>query len=171
MQPWGEERTVPAAVLRHLLIGKDWPVDARGVRLRGIRISGRLDLQAATLHCPLHLDSCILDAQLVCLDQAAATVLTITGCHLAGLTGEALTAKTLDLSGSTLTGQLRLTTERSMRSKTARAEEVIRFSPWRYMETAGSAQPDATAGPPGPPAKRLFSAAYDRRALGQCHLA
>jgi hypothetical protein len=77
MQAWGEERTVRAAVFRHLLIGKDWPADARGVRLRGIRISGPLDLQAATLHCPLHLDGCILDAQLVCLDQAAATVLTI----------------------------------------------------------------------------------------------
>ena len=108
MQAWGEERTVSAAVLRHLLIGKDWPTDARGVRLRGIRMSGPLDLQAATLLCPLHLESCILDAQLVCLDQAAATVLTITGCHLAALTGETLTAKTLDLSGSTLTGPLRL---------------------------------------------------------------
>ena len=102
MEAWGEERTVRAAVLRHLLIGKDWPTDPRGVRLRGIRISGPLGLQAATLPCPLHLDSCILDAQLVCLDQATATVLTITGCHLAGLTGETLIAKTLDLSGSTL---------------------------------------------------------------------
>jgi len=108
MQAWGEERTVRAAVLRHLLIGNDWPTDARGVRLRGIRISGPLDLQAATLHCPLQLESCILDAQLVCLDQAAATVLIITGCHLVALTGETLIAKTLDLSGSTLTGPLRL---------------------------------------------------------------
>jgi hypothetical protein len=56
----------------------------------------------------LLLDSCFLDAQLVCLDQAAATVLTITGCHLAALSGETLIAKTLDLSGSTLTGPLRL---------------------------------------------------------------
>ncbi|HEY2638613.1 MAG TPA: hypothetical protein VGI66_01830 [Streptosporangiaceae bacterium] len=108
MQAWGQERTVRAAVLRHLLIGKDWPTDARGVRLRGIRISGPLDLEAAVLHCSLHLDSCFLDAELVCLDQATATGLTITGCHLAGLTGELLTAKTLDLSGSTLTGPLRL---------------------------------------------------------------
>jgi len=108
MQAWGEERTVRAAVLRHLLIGKDWPTDARGVRLRGIRISGPLDLEAAALHCPLHLDSCFLDGGPVCLDQATATVLTITGCHLAGLTGEVLTAHTLDLSGSTFTGPLRL---------------------------------------------------------------
>ena len=81
MQEWAPERTVRAAVLRHLLIGKDWPTDARGVRLRGIRISGPLDLEAAALHCPLYLDSCFLDAKLVCLDQASATGLTITGCH------------------------------------------------------------------------------------------
>jgi hypothetical protein len=73
MQGWGQERTVRAAVLRHLLIGGDWPADARGVRLRGIRISGPLDLEAAVLHCPLYLDSCFLDAELVCLDQATAT--------------------------------------------------------------------------------------------------
>jgi len=87
MQAWGHERTVRAAVLRHLLIGKDWPTDARGARLRGIRISGPLDLEAAVLHCPLYLDSCFLDAKLVCLDQATAMGLTITGCHLAELTG------------------------------------------------------------------------------------
>jgi hypothetical protein len=108
MQAWGPERTVRAAVLRHLLIGRDWLTDARGVRLRGIRISGPLDLEAAVLHCPLYLDSCFFDAELVCLDQASATGLTITGCHLAGLTGELLTANSLDLSGSTLIGPLRL---------------------------------------------------------------
>jgi hypothetical protein len=108
MQEWGPEWTVRAAVLRHLLIGKDWPTDARGVRLRGVRIGGPLDLEAAILHCPLYLDSCFLDAELVCLDQASATVLTITRCQLAGLTGELLTANSLDLSGSTLTGPLRL---------------------------------------------------------------
>ena len=46
MQAWGQERTVRAEVLRHLLIGKDWLTDVRGVRLRGIRISGPLDLEA-----------------------------------------------------------------------------------------------------------------------------
>jgi hypothetical protein len=64
MQAWGPERTVRAAVLRHLLIGRDWPADARGVRLRGIRIGGPPDLEAAVLHCPLYLDSCFLDAVL-----------------------------------------------------------------------------------------------------------
>jgi hypothetical protein len=108
MQAWSEERTVRAAVLRHLLVSKEWPADARGVRLRGVRISGRLDLEAAVLRCPLYLESCVLGAEPVCLDQATAMVLTITGCRLAGLTGEMLTASALDLSGSTLTGPLRL---------------------------------------------------------------
>jgi hypothetical protein len=107
MQGWGEERTVRAAVLRHLLISEEWPADARGVRLRGVRISGVLDLQAAALRCPLRLEGCLLNEP-AWLDQATATVLTITGCHLAGLTGEMLTAKALDLAGSTLTGPLRL---------------------------------------------------------------
>jgi hypothetical protein len=108
MQAWGEERTVRAAVLRHLLVSNEWSADARGVRLRGVRISGRLDLEAAALRCPLYLESCFLDAEPVCLDQAAAMALTITRCRLAGLTGEMLTASALDLSGSTLTGPLRL---------------------------------------------------------------
>jgi hypothetical protein len=35
MQAWGKERAVRAAVLRYLLTADDWPVDAKGVRLRG----------------------------------------------------------------------------------------------------------------------------------------
>jgi hypothetical protein len=64
--------------------------------------------RSGVLHCPLYLDGCFLDARFVCFDQATAPGLTITGCHLAGLTGELLTANSLDLSGSTLTGPLRL---------------------------------------------------------------
>src|SRR6516225_3753414 len=40
MQRWGKERTVSAAVLRDLLVGERWLVHAKGVRLRGVRISG-----------------------------------------------------------------------------------------------------------------------------------
>ena len=111
MQAWGAERTVRAAVLRHLLIGKDWPTDARGVRLHGIRVSGPLDLQAATLHCPLHLDSCFLDDKLVCLDQAAATVLLadITGmlsCQDARLAGRDDEGRSIAAYGMRVTGDV-----------------------------------------------------------------
>lgn len=109
MQAWADERTVRAAVLRHLLIAGQWPVDAKGVRLRGVRISGLLDLEVAAIRCPLWLDYCYHDAdEPVCLDYATASRLTLTGCRLAGLTGEMLTARALNLSDSTLSASLRL---------------------------------------------------------------
>ena len=103
-------RAIRAAVLRHLLVAGDWPVHAKGVRLRGVRISGHLDLESATIRCPLHLENCYLDApQPVILDYATVSLLTFTGCYLAGLTADTITVtKELDLSGSILTGPLRL---------------------------------------------------------------
>jgi hypothetical protein len=107
MQTWGNERTIRAAVLRHLLTAGQWPVDTKGVRLRGVRISGHLDLEAAVLRCSLSLDCCYLDTDLpACLDQATALRVTLTRCQLAGPVGEMLTARKLDLSDSTLTGPL-----------------------------------------------------------------
>ena len=110
MQLWGEERAVSAAVLRDLLVEGHWPVHAKGVRLRGVKISGLLDLDGATLRCPLSLDSCYLDADdPACLDHATASRVALTGCQLAGLTANMLTARQIDLSRSTLrTGPLSL---------------------------------------------------------------
>jgi hypothetical protein len=110
MRKWAADRTVRSAVLRHLLITDEWPVDATGVRLRGVRISGLLDLEAAILRCPLRLEDCYFDAaEPVCLDYATASRVILTGCLLAGLSGEMLTADDLALSGSDFTGALRLT--------------------------------------------------------------
>jgi hypothetical protein len=107
MEKWGRGRTVRAAVLRHLLVTGEWPTDAKGVRLRGVRISGLLDLKEATLRCPVSLDACYLDAsEPACFDAATASRVTLTGCRLAGLTGNMLKAKELDLSRSTLTSPL-----------------------------------------------------------------
>jgi hypothetical protein len=110
MQLWGEERAVSAVVLRDLLVGGQWPVHAKGVRLRGVKISGLLDLEGATLRCPLSLDSCYLDSDdPVRLDHATASRVALTGCQLAGLTASMLTARQIDLSHSTLrTGPLSL---------------------------------------------------------------
>jgi hypothetical protein len=110
MLSWGEERAVSAAALRDLLVEGHWPVHAKGVRLRGVKISGLLDLDGATLRCPLSLDSCYLDADdPACLDHATASRVALTGCQLAGLTANMLTARQIDLSRSTLrTGPLSL---------------------------------------------------------------
>ena len=103
MKSWGAERTVSAGALRDLLVGGRWPVHAKGVRLRGVKISGLLDLEGATLRCPLSLDSCYLDAaDSFCLDHATASRVVVTGCQLAGLTASMLIARQIDLSRSTL---------------------------------------------------------------------
>jgi hypothetical protein len=109
MQTWGEERTIRADVLRHLLVAGQWPVDTRGVRLRGVRITGQLDLEAAVLRRPLSLDCCYLDAdEAICFDYVTASRVALARCHMAGLKGRMLRARELDLSGSTLTGPLQL---------------------------------------------------------------
>jgi hypothetical protein len=103
MQSWGEERAVSAALLRDLLVGGQWPVHAKGIRLRGVKISGLLDLEGATVRCPLSLADCYLDAdEPACLDHAIASRVALTGCQLAGLSANVLTAAQVDLSGSTL---------------------------------------------------------------------
>jgi hypothetical protein len=110
MRTWGQERTIRATVLRHLLVAGQWPVHPKGVRLRGVRINGHLDLEAASLQAPLSLNCCYLDANIpACLDHARALRVTLTGCQLPGMSGEMLTASELDLSGSTITFPLRLT--------------------------------------------------------------
>jgi uncharacterized protein YjbI with pentapeptide repeats len=99
----GEDRTIHAEVLQHLLTDQRSQVHAKGVRLTGVKIIGHLDLEAATIHCPLFLTACHLDELVpVNLNYANASVLVLKGCYLAGLDGDMLTATTrLDLTCST----------------------------------------------------------------------
>ena len=109
MQAWTAERTVRAAFLRHLLIDQERSADPKGVRLRGVRVAGVLDLQGATLRCPLVLNGCFLDAEEpVCFDYAFALEISLVNCRLPGLTGELLAARSLNLKCSTLSGPLLL---------------------------------------------------------------
>ena len=48
--------TIRAEVLRHLLVGKDWDVAARGVWLRWVHVSGRLDLAGAQVSRTLRME-------------------------------------------------------------------------------------------------------------------
>ncbi len=108
MKAWGPERTIRAPVLQHLLVEKKWTVHPKGVQMRGVKIKGVLDLEAATLRCPLRLEKCYLDG--VILNYATVSLLEIKGCYLlAGLSGyELLAAKGLNLDGLTSTGRVSL---------------------------------------------------------------
>ncbi|MFI6687113.1 hypothetical protein [Streptomyces sp. NPDC050485] len=112
MHTWGPERTVSTAVLRDLLVNvQQEPVHAKGVRLRGARIDGSLDLESAILRCPLVLEDCYLGcSEPLNLKFATASQLSLVRCNLAGLTGDMLVVTaSFDLSGSWfLTGVVRL---------------------------------------------------------------
>jgi hypothetical protein len=85
MTEWGQARTVRAAVLRHLLVEPQWPVHSKGIRLRGARISGHLDLESAMVRCPLRLEDCYLDnPDSVTLDYATAPVIILSRCRVGG---------------------------------------------------------------------------------------
>ncbi len=81
----------------------------RTVRLRGARITGRLDLEAVTLGCPLLMQDCHLE-QPVNLNEARAPVVRLPGCHLPLLAAEQLeTRGNLQFDrGFTATGEVRL---------------------------------------------------------------
>ena len=101
---------VRARVLRELLVGTTWEVAAGGVRLRGMRITGQLDLSGATVRCPLRLEDCSFDGpEPVNLDFADLPLLSATGCTLPGLSGKTLKVnKDLILARSTFIGPVRL---------------------------------------------------------------
>src|SRR5438105_3516673 len=70
---WGTSRQIRAGVLAELLTGMRRlnGNPPRAVKLRGARITGSLNLEAATLTCPLLLQDCYFDGP-VNLDEAAA---------------------------------------------------------------------------------------------------
>jgi hypothetical protein len=110
MPGWGPSRSIRAKVLRHLLVQDTWRVHAKGVHLRGIRVSGRLDLESAVIRCPVRLDGCYFDYDgPIVLDYATASLLALTGCRLAGLKGDRLiVTRELDLKGTTFIGPVHL---------------------------------------------------------------
>jgi hypothetical protein len=110
MNEWGADRAVRAAVLRHLLVESRWAVHSKGVRLRGARISGQLDLESATLRCPLLLEDCYLDSpDPIVLNHATASRIVLSRCRVVGgLTAVLLVAKQLGLDGSKFEGAIRL---------------------------------------------------------------
>jgi hypothetical protein len=83
---WDASRTVRAELLIALLTGDRVPESGRlrSVKLRGARISGTLDLGAATIGCPLKLQDCYVDEP-VNLREATAATIRMPGCHVPAL--------------------------------------------------------------------------------------
>ena len=91
---WGEERTVSAHVIYALCCAtrEDWPVHAKGVHIRGARVVGTLDFEAAILRCPLHLLSCFIEEPMR-FDEARVRSLALSGSFTQGLLADGMVSE------------------------------------------------------------------------------
>ncbi|HEY1488535.1 MAG TPA: hypothetical protein VGF84_20660 [Micromonosporaceae bacterium] len=82
---WGAERTVRAAFIAGLLLGHVPVAGAiAGLRLAGVKITGRLDLSHATIEHPLDFEGCRFEEP-VLLAEARMRSVRLLDCVLAGL--------------------------------------------------------------------------------------
>ncbi|MEV0066649.1 hypothetical protein [Amycolatopsis sp. NPDC050768] len=82
MRSWGEEQTIRAWVVRNIVRGQLAPAaDPHGVRLRGARIAGRMDLDNITSTVALTLTDCLLSEGCSANGSHLADV-NLSGCRL-----------------------------------------------------------------------------------------
>jgi len=99
MRSWGKSRTCQARLIRDILLGRlAANPDPHGLRLRGARITGRLDLENLTTDVNLELKDCFLEEGLIAGDARLFRVV-LTGCRLEHPTEAPLNAIRLSCSG------------------------------------------------------------------------
>jgi hypothetical protein len=131
---WGAARQVRAGLLIEMLTGTgcaDGKI-LRSIKVRGARIIDALDLESASLICPLQLLDCYFDEP-VNLNEATARTIRLPGCGLPGLTARQLsTTGNLELNdGFTADGTVSLTD--------ARIGGGLNLSGGRFMNSGGDA--------------------------------
>ena len=107
---WGLQREIRAEVIRSLLLGAcpAEPGSAPGVRLRGARITGRLDLMGAAVDSALVCEYCCFEGEIRLVEASSKTV-RIVDSRFPGLNGTRLRADgILNLWGCAINGVLRL---------------------------------------------------------------
>jgi hypothetical protein len=98
MPDWDDGRTVPADLIRDILLGRTPATpDPRGLRLRGVRIKGRLDLDDVHTSVKLELFGCHLPDGLAARD-ASLPSLALVRCRLDNPAGPALDGARLRLA-------------------------------------------------------------------------
>jgi hypothetical protein len=86
MWSWGSDHIVPADAVRDLLLGRTISdPDPHGIRLRGARIRGRLDLDLVSTNVALALTDCLLEEG-VDANEAQLAALCLHRCRLYGAT-------------------------------------------------------------------------------------
>lgn len=109
MRSWGESRTCRASVIRDILLRRiALNIDPHGVRLRGARITGQLDLENIVTDVWLELEECLLEEGVVARD-ARLPGLWLSGCQIehpaeSPFDGTALSCSLLSLTGARVIG-------------------------------------------------------------------
>ena len=109
MRSWGDSQTCSATVIRDILRGRLAPdPDPHGLRLRGAKITGRLDLANLTTDVNLELRDCLLEEG-VLAEGARLAAVSLAGCQLEHpaeppLGAKRLTCSELDLSMARIIG-------------------------------------------------------------------
>jgi hypothetical protein len=109
-QRWGRERALRAETITALLLGafKTAPGHSPAVRVRGARITGRLDLMGATTGYALICEGCWFEQPLRFVEATTKTLRIITS-HMPGMNCTRMRAEGLvNLYGSVIDGLLRL---------------------------------------------------------------
>ena len=105
MRSWGDSPTCRASVIRDILRGRlAADPDPHGLRLRGARITGRLDLEDLTTDVNLELEDCLLEEGIMAHGAHLASVF-LAGCQFEHpaeppLDGTRLTCSLLSLGGA-----------------------------------------------------------------------
>ncbi|MCH7670453.1 MAG: hypothetical protein IIC71_14820 [Acidobacteria bacterium] len=104
---------IPADWIRELVVngeipGSGIPVHAKGVRIRGVTLQGRLDFESAHLRVPLMLD-CVETNEQIVFEQATGSWISVTKSRIAGISAfELRLDHTLDLGGTESSGPVNL---------------------------------------------------------------
>src|SRR3954447_19678358 len=82
MDGWGPERSIEAGLIRNVLLGRKAPnADPHGIQLRGLRISGPLDLYNVQSDLDLLLADCFVEGGVI-LRHARLRIVSFTSCVL-----------------------------------------------------------------------------------------
>ncbi|MGX7827445.1 hypothetical protein ACTG9Q_20405 [Actinokineospora sp. 24-640] len=96
---------VRAELIRELLMGRRGELDPRGLRIRGVRVVGELDLDHIAAVTGLALRACALPDGITCKYARLRQVLLTDATLIASLCADGLrTEATLSLQGATITG-------------------------------------------------------------------
>lgn len=104
---WGPERQIRAHVIALLLLDGPpaSPGKVRALRVTGARVTGELDLTAATIDCEIDFDACSF-SDVLSLRHATTLAVYLQGSHLPELSAEALRCPGLDMRDAVVEGNV-----------------------------------------------------------------